>query len=412
MAKRPVVKSPFALHPSVTARSNLPTTRARELALSPDGSFVLVQDDRRAALYDTRAGLKVKPGSGVDGAPAEHVAWSPRGDRLATLMRDDAGEGATLTLWDADTCSAVHAVKLSRFGTFSHGLPGAVAPVLVFNPAGTTLFVRSTPSISAGGSFVWRVDVATGEASEAPVPVGGHLESLVVLDGDVLALVQGQVGPNSLCTWRFGDAAPLATWVHGWGTCLGLAQGTLWVAGNPRWLLGLDAAPFAAGKTPGPASDAPLAEVLRVAQPLRDARVEELALRAKGRWHVNHFHWLKRNEADNTRAEPTWGFARWAPGAWAWLKAEPHPVAQAEPLGRGMVLRDGVSLVAVWREGDALRELRLVEDLQKSAPQTARMACLATAGNVMAIAWDKSLGGGTALVHVVEVDLAAAGLAG
>ena len=68
MAKRPVVKSPFALHPSVTARSNLPTTRARELALSPDGSFVLVQDDRRAALYDTRAGLKVKHGSGVDGA--------------------------------------------------------------------------------------------------------------------------------------------------------------------------------------------------------------------------------------------------------------------------------------------------------------------------------------------------------
>ena len=53
-----------------------------------------------------------------------------------------------------------------------------------------------------------------------------------------------------------------------------------------------------------------------------------------------------------------------------------------------------------------------MEDLQKSAPQGARMACLATAGNVMAIAWDKSLGGGTALVHVVEVDLAAVGLAG
>jgi hypothetical protein len=77
-----------------------------------------------------------------------------------------------------------------------------------------------------------------------------------------------------------------------------------------------------------------------------------------------------------------------------------------------VVLRDGVSLVAMSRDGDALREVRLVEDLQKSAPSGARMVCLATAGNVMAIAWDKSLGGNTALVHVVEVDLAAAGLAG
>jgi hypothetical protein len=120
----------------------------------------------------------------------------------------------------------------------------------------------------------------------------------------------------------------------------------------------------------------------------------------------------QRNEANAVRDEPRYGRARWAPGARAWLKAEPHPVAQAEPLGRGVVLRDGVSLVAVRRDGDALRELRLVEDLQKSAPQGARMVCLATAGNVMAIAWDKSQGGGTALVHVVEVDLAAAGLAG
>ena len=98
-------------------------------------------------------------------------------------MRDDAGEGASVSLWDADTCAAVHVVSLSRFGSFTHGLPGTAAPVMVFNPAGTALFVRSTPSISGGGSFVWRVDVATGEASEAPVPVGGHLESLVVSAG-------------------------------------------------------------------------------------------------------------------------------------------------------------------------------------------------------------------------------------
>jgi hypothetical protein len=412
MAKRPAVKSPFALHPSVTPRSNLPTTRARELALSPDGSFVLVQDDRRAALYDTRTGLTVKHGSGIDGAPTEHVAWSPRGDLLATLMRDHTGEGATLTLWDADTCAAVHVVSLSRFGTFYHGLPGMAAPVMVFNPAGTALFVRSTPSISSGASYVWRIDVATGAAAEAKVPLRQNLESLVARNDDVVFLVFSGAGPNALCAWRFGDADALAAWEHAWGTCLGLAHETLWAAGDPRWLFGLDAEAFAAGKSPAPADDGPLAHELRVAQPLRDQRVEELSLRAKGRWHVQHFQWVKRNEEGNTRDEPAWGRARWAPGARSWLKAEPHPAAQAEPLGRGVVLRDGVSLVAVRRDGDALREVRLVEDLQKSAPQGARMACLATAGNVMAIAWDKSLGGGTALVHVVEVDLAAAGLAG
>lgn len=412
MAKRPAVKSPFALHPSVTARSNLATTRAKELALSPDGSFALVQDDRRAALYDTRTGLKVKHGSGVDGARTEHVAWSPRGDLFATVMRDDAGEGATLTLWDADTCAARHVVRLSRFGTFSHGFPGATAAVLLFHPAGTALYVRSTPNISSGGSFVWRVDTATGAATEARVPTKGHLEAIAVLGDDVLALLQGASTARPLCAWRFGDDAPLASWDHAWGYALALADNTLWAAGDPRWLFTLDPVALAAGRAPGSPDASPLAAELTRGQPLRDDRVEALALRARGKWFVQHFAWVTRNEADNTRDEPAYGNARWATGARPWLKTEPHPVAQAEPLGRGVVLRDGVSLVAMSRDGDALRELRLVEDLQKSAPGGARMVCLATAGNVMAIAWDKSLGGNTALVHVVEVDLAAAGLAG
>ncbi|MFO0626643.1 MAG: hypothetical protein U0325_13600 [Polyangiales bacterium] len=412
MAKRPAVKSPFALHPSVTARCNLATTRAREITLSPDGALLLVQDDRRAALYDTRTGLKVKHGAGVDGARADHVAWSPRGDHFATLLRDDHGDGATVTLWDADTGAAAHTVTLARFGTFTHGLPGTAAPVMAFSPAGSALFVRSTPSISNGASYVWRIDVATGAAAEAKVPLRQNLESLVARNDDVVFLVFSGAGPNALCAWRFGDADALAAWEHAWGTCLGLAHETLWAAGDPRWLFGFDADALAAGKSPAPPSDAPLAHELKIAQPLRDARVEELSLRAKGRWYVEHFKWVQRREVDSARDDARHGHARWAPGVRAWLKAEPHPVAQAEPLGRGVVLRDGVSLVAVRRDGDALRELRLVEDLQKSAPQNARMACLATAGNVMAIAWDKSLGGGTALVHVVEVDLAAAGLAG
>lgn len=59
----------------------------------------------------------------------------------------------------------------------------------------------------------------------------------------------------------------------------------------------------------------------------------------------------------------------------------------------------------------AVRELRLVEDLQKCAPSGARMQSITTAGGVVAIVWHKTLGGGTSLVEVLDVDLAALGLA-
>lgn len=60
---------------------------------------------------------------------------------------------------------------------------------------------------------------------------------------------------------------------------------------------------------------------------------------------------------------------------------------------------------------DRVVETRLVEDLRKCAPDGSRMRSVSVGGSVVAIVWDKTIGGGTALVSVLDVDLTALGLA-
>lgn len=406
--KAPRVKSPFALHAAVTARSNLPTDRAQEVALSPDGARVLVVDAFKVAAYDTRLAVPLLGGSALVGSPAEHVAWSPRGDVVATLGR--AGEaGAKLTLWSAATGDALHAVSLPAFGTFSHGSPGSTAPVLVFDDAGATLYVRSTPDIGTRASFVWRVDVATGAAGAWRVPVGDLVEAIAVGPDGVIFVALGHRRERAFSAWTFGASEPLASREGAWGTCLALAGGRVWAAGHSRWGFALDpsALPAAAG-----AGDAKAITRERArAKPLRAARVDELAARARGKAAVNHFDWVRRNEASAAQAEGPYEKPQAGDGVRAFLHAEPFPVVQCERLGRGVLVRDGVTLCAWSLDGDAVREVRLVEDLQKSAPSGARMQSISAAGAVVAVVWHKTLGGGTSLVEVLDVDLAALGLA-
>ncbi|MFO0606830.1 MAG: hypothetical protein U0324_26900 [Polyangiales bacterium] len=407
-AKRSKVKSPFALHPTLTPRSNPVTARARALALSPDGAHLLVVDDGRARFFDTRTGEPALQGTALDGREVEHVAWSPRGDAVALLRRGD--RSANVTLGDFPSGAVRHEVALEEFGTFSHGHPGVTAAVMAFGEDGSTLWARSVPDISRRDSFVWRVDGAGGAAACARLPLGDLVEAIAPLDGDRLVAVAGHRGPDTLVVWRFGDEAPLASDDEVWGLDLALAGGRVWVAGDDRWAFSVDPAGLLAGRL-GEPSPKRLALEHKRGQPARDARVEALASRARGKWYQQHFQWRRDVEASKAEDERRSESPRSRPGARAWLHEEPNGVPQCARLGRAALVRDGVTLSAWWEDDGAFRELRLVEDLLKCAPSGSRMVDVAAAGGVVAVAWDKSLGGGTALVHVMEVDLAALGLA-
>lgn len=408
-SKRSRVKSPFALHSAVTARSNLPTQRARELVLSPDGAHALLSDSFKARVYDTLNGTLALQGTPLDGSAAEHVAWSPRGDVVATLRREEGG--ATVSLWSFPTGALLHEASLKDLGTFTSGMPGVAAAVMVFRDDGEVLWVRSVPNISVRESYVWRVEVRTGGADCAKLPLSDLVTAIAPFEGDVIfATMNGRWG-RKLIAWRFGDPVHLAALTDASGLDLARVGDRVWVAGDTRWAFTFDARALVSGTLRPSPEKALLERERRIAQPLRDARIDELALRAKGRWYVDHFKWLRGVERDIVRDELTDGSIQSSQEVRAWLHTEPNAVAQCVRLGDGVVVRDGVTLSA-WRlDGEAFRELRLAEDLQKSAPSGSRMTCVAAAGNVVAVVWDKSIGGGTSLVSVMEVDLAATGLA-
>jgi hypothetical protein len=405
--KAPQVKSPFALHAAVTARSNLPTDRAQEVALSPDGARVLVVDALKVAAYDTRTAAPLLGGSALAGAVAHFVAWSPRGDAVATLATE--GErGAKVTLWSAVTGGALHAVSLPAFGTFSHGGPGATAPVLVFDDAGATLYVRSTPDTSAKASFVWRVDVATGAAAAWRVPVGELVEAVAPGPDGLIFVAQEHRREHAFGAWRFGEADPVASAEGAFGTCMALAGGRVWLAGHERWAFALDPAALGAA---GVADAGAVGRERARALPARAARVDELAPRARGRWYEQYFGRVRAAEATAAQGEAPYAEPQSGGGVRAFVHAEPFPVVQCERLGRGALVRDGVTLCAWSLDGDAVREVRLVEDLQKGAPWGSRITAISAAGGVVAAVWNKTQGGNSALVEVLDVDLAALGLA-
>lgn len=407
--KKPPVKSPFALHPAVSARSNLPTKQARDVVLSPDGSVALVIDGRAVRLFDTRSAEEVMTASPLSGAQAEHAAWSPRGDRVATVVRP-SGDAAVLTIWDFPSGEALHCVDLPRFGTFSHGMPGVTAPVLVFDDPAKTLLVRSTVDLKPEESALWRVDVATGAAESWCVPVKGLIESVVPGPEGELFLCVAPPYEKPWSAWAWGASAPMVALDGVWGYASAVAGERLWVTGHERWAYAIDWRTLRANAADPRDDDAVKAERAR-AKPLRDERLDELAGRARGRWYVDHINWRRGNEAGAAKNEDQFGRPWSSPGVRAHMRTEPFPAAQCERLGRGVLVRDGVSLVALDLFNDRVVEARLVEDVQKCAPDGSRMRSVSVGGAVVAVVWDKTLGGGTSLVSVLDVELAALGLA-
>nr|MBK7067294.1 hypothetical protein [Deltaproteobacteria bacterium] len=407
--KKPAVKSPFALHPAVSARSNLPTVRAQDVVLSPDGAIALVIDGRAVRLFDTRSAEALMTTTPLSGAPAEHAAWSPKGDRVATIVRQQNDEGV-LTIWAFPSGEALHRVEVPRFGTFSHGMPGVTAPVLVFDDAGATLFVRSTADLKPEESALWRVDVATGAASSWCVPVKALIESVVPGPRDVLFLCLASTGDTPWSAWTWGASSPLVALdgVRGYDSVI--ADERIWVMGHERWAWAIDWRTLRANPTAP--SDGPAIEAERArGMALRAERLEELAGRARGRWQVDHFKWRRASEASAAQDEDQFGRPRSSPGVRAYLHTEPFPAAQCARLGRGVVVRDGVSLCALDTYRDRVVETRLVEDLKKCVPDGSRMRSVSVGGSVVAMVWDKTLGGGASLVSVLDVDLTALGLA-
>ncbi|MDO9019141.1 MAG: hypothetical protein Q8S73_34580 [Deltaproteobacteria bacterium] len=407
--KKPAVKSPFALHPTVSARSNLPTARAQDVALSPDGAVALVIDGRAVRLFDTRSAEAMMSTAPLSGAPAEHAAWTPKGDRVATIVRQPDGDGV-LTIWALPSGEALHRVVVPRFGTFSHGMPGVTAPVLVFDEAGATLFVRSTTDLKPEESALWRVDVATGAASSWCVPVKALIESVLPGPDDVLFLCLASTVAMTWSAWTWGAATPLVALDGVIGFDSVITNGHLWVVGQSRWAYEIDWQTLRANPTE-PSDGAAIAAERTRATPLRAERLDELAGRARGRWQVDHFTWRRASEESAVRDEEQFTGPRSSPGVRAYLHTEPFPAAQCARLGRGVLLRDGVSLCALDHVRDRVVETRLVEDLKKCVPDGARMRSVSVGGSVVAIVWDKTLGGGASLVSVLDVDLEALGLA-
>ena len=301
-------------------------------------------------------------------------------------------------------------VRVLRFGTFSHGMPGVTAPVLVFDDAGATLFVRSTADLKPEESALWRVDVATGAASSWSVPVKALIESVVPGPRDVLFLCLASNGDAPWSAWTWGADAPLVALdgVRGYDSVI--ADGRIWVMGHERWAWAIDWRTLRANPTAP--SDGPAIEAERArGMALRAERLEELAGRARGRWQVDHFKWRRDSEARAAQDEDQFGPPRSSPGVRAYLHTEPFPAAQCARLGRGVVVRDGVSLCALDTYRDRVVETRLVEDLKKCVPDGSRMRSVSVGGSVVAMVWDKTLGGGASLVSVLDVDLTALGLA-
>ena len=406
--KKPAVKSPFALHPAVRARSNLPTLRAQDVVLSPDGAIALVIDGRAVRLFDTRRAEEIMTTAPLCGAPAEHVAWSPEGDRVATIVRPD-NDGGVLTIWAFPSGDVLHRVEVPRFGSFSHGMPGVTAPVLIFDDAGTTLFVRSTTDLKPEASALWRVDVATGAASSWCVPVKALIESVVIGPRGVLFLCLTNNGDKPWSAWTWGADAPLVALDGMVGYDSVIADGRVWVTGHERWVYAIDWRALRADPTAsieGGAVDPDHAQ----AKTRRAARIEELAGRARSGRELEYFKWRRAHEAQD-EDEDLSGSPWSSRGVRAYLHTEPFPTVQCARLGRGVLVRDGVSLCALDLFRDRVVETRLAEDLRKCAPDGARMRSVSVGGSVVAIVWDKTLGGTTALVSVLDVDLPALGLA-
>jgi len=407
--KKPAVKSPFALHPAVRARSNLPTLRAQDVVLSPDGAVALVIDGRAVRFFDTRSAAELMTTTALHGAPAEHVAWSPKGDRVATIVRPN-NDGGVLTLWAFPSGEVLHRVEVPRFGSFSHGMPGVTAPVLVFDDAGATLFVRSTTDLKPEASALWRVDVATGAASSWCVPVKALIESVVIDARGVLFLCLTNNGDKPWSAWTWGADAPLVALDGMVGYDSVIADGRIWVTGHERWVYAIDWRTLRADPTAsieGGAVDPDHAQATK----RRAERIEELAVRARSGREREYFKWRRDHEAGDEEGEdlsaPPWS----SRGVRAYLHTEPFPTVQCARLGRGVLVRDGVSLCALDLSRDRVVETRLAEDLKKCTPDGARMRSVGVGGSVVAIVWDKTLGGGTSLVSVLDVDLAALGLA-
>ncbi len=328
---------------------------------------------------------------------------------MATLAQT-SGDAAVITIWSFPSGEALHRVELDRFGTFSHGMPGVPAPALVFDDAGTTLFVRSTVNLKPEDSALWRVEIATGAAESWRVPVKGLIESVVPGPDSVLFLCVAPPYEKTWSAWEWGASAPIVALDGVWGYASVMAGGHLWVTGHERWAYAIDW-PRARDGATSPRDDAAIEAEFTRAKPLREARHDELAARARGRWNVDHLQWRRSNEANIGGPADPYGRPCSTSGVRAHLRAEPFPAAQCARLGRGVLVRDGVSLVALDLDRDRVIESRLVEDLQKCVPDGSRMRSVSVGGSVVAVVWDKTLGGGASLVSVLDAQLAALGLA-
>jgi serine/threonine protein kinase len=158
---------------------------------------------------------------------------------VGAIVRQQNDEGV-LTIWAFPSGEALHRVEVPRFGTFSHGMPGVTAPVLVFDDAGATLFVRSTADLKPEESALWRVDVATGAASSWSVPVKALIESVVPGPRDVLFLCLASNGDAPWSAWTWGADAPLVALdgVRGYDSVI--ADERIWVMGHERWAWAID----------------------------------------------------------------------------------------------------------------------------------------------------------------------------
>jgi hypothetical protein len=377
--RRPKLKVPFDLHPSVTARAQIALARVTDLALSSGGLLAVASDGNVVLVGED--GQRVAAKGELAGAKAQYVSWSNDGQRIATLTVEWQGNDMTAHI-------AVHGLDGARIATatmpdwgyVSHATPGALAPMMAFSADGKRLYVRSATMRDPQGSAMGVLDVDVGSFTRHPL--GESWVFSIAPAGERVFALYGRVGDDAGLVWldaetfaKRGRAPALS------GECVVPGASSVWVVGDDRYVWHVDAAAIEHGKAP--ASPKVAWDAMRT---LRWERHQQLTSRARSQWDKDE---LERRAGMDEAWSPPEGDG---PGVQCFMHPEPCMIAQACRAGDDdLLVRDGVR-VSRWsvREGK-LDVTSLVDDPQRATPSKARLLMLASQPNRFVLGWRKAL---------------------
>jgi|JI10StandDraft_1071094.scaffolds.fasta_scaffold06857_7 hypothetical protein len=391
------VKVPFDLHAGVTARWQVELGLAGYTLLMDASaeSVAWVDAEQRVHLVSLADGVPLPLSGALADAKAERsIRFSPDGRRLAVLNveqegREFTGEVAIFELAEGGNSRLVSRAVVPRWSTATHGGTGS-APLMVFQPDGARLFVRSTFMNDEGESIVTIIDVESGAVDVFDFPNCVDTLFDLAVHGDRLYALFGAPGDDAgLRVFALGGSlreVARSKWCSGDALVIG-AHGA-WGVGGPTWCHRFDES----GSAPQPT--AALAEAMVRGAKEREARRKELLARAKSAWERQHLEscandWTSLNVAFAggvsvaQQPDPEPGLRSYRnPGVSLFALAQPFKEDD-------VVICDGYQ-IALWKERDGHLEVtRLVDDVQR-AVQHGRLLDVRVVGSRLAVGWRKA----------------------